>query len=200
MLEPVCGSEGAPSMAEPSLNALMEKYAAGDEAAFSALYDGLAPRLYGFLRRQTRDQALAEDLLQQTLLQIHRARGRYLPGADVLPWAFAIARRLVIDWHRSHHREVLPEQPEELSDTGLPGTEAQADELVQARQMANEVEQVLARLPENQRVAYQLIRHEGLSVNQAAEMLGTTVPAVKLRAHRAYVAIRSALVLFGVTP
>ena len=106
----------------------------------------------------------------------------------------------MIDWHRAHQREVLPEEPDELSGNRLTGTEAQADELVQARQMANEVEQVLARLPENQRVAFQLIRHEGLSMHQAAEVLGTTVPAVKLRAHRAYVAIRTALNHFGVTP
>jgi RNA polymerase sigma-70 factor (ECF subfamily) len=187
-------------MGEPSLNALMERYAAGDDAAFSALYDALAPRLYGFLQRQTRDPALAEDLLQQTLLHIHKARGRYLRGADVLPWAFAIARRLVIDWHRSHRREVLPEQSDEAPGAELTGRDASADELIQAHQLAREVELVLARLPENQRVAYQLIRHEGLSMNQAAEVLGTTVPAVKLRAHRAYKALRNALVHFGVMP
>lgn len=48
-------------MAEQPLNALMERYAAGDDAAFSELYDAVAPRLYGFLQRQLRDRALAED-------------------------------------------------------------------------------------------------------------------------------------------
>src|SRR5258708_5498548 len=75
----------------------MDRYASGDVEAFSVLYDLLAPRLYGFLLRQTRNPARAEDLVQQTLLQMHCARGRFIRGAPVTPWAFAIARRLLID-------------------------------------------------------------------------------------------------------
>ncbi len=73
----------------------MDRYAQGDDAAFSELYDALAPRLYGYLLRQTRNNARAEDLTQQTFLQMHCARGRFVRGADVVPWAFAIARRLL---------------------------------------------------------------------------------------------------------
>ena len=51
----------------------------------------------------------------------------------------------------------------------------------------------LERLPENQRVAFELIKQDGLSVAEAAQVLGTTVAAVKLRAHRAYEALRAAL-------
>src|SRR6266566_2911766 len=80
----------------------MDRYASGDVEAFSVLYDLLAPRLYGFLLRQTRNASQAEDLVQQTLLQIHCARGRFIRGAPVTPWAFAIARRLLIDESRKH--------------------------------------------------------------------------------------------------
>src|SRR5262245_49613028 len=118
------GAQASPGMAEQTLAALMERYSAGEDSAFSELYEALAPRLFGFLQRQTRDQALAEDLLQQTLLHIHRARGRYIPGADVMPWAFAIARRLVIDWQRAHKREVLPEEPDDVPGEKLPAREA----------------------------------------------------------------------------
>lgn len=187
-------------MAEQPLNAWMERYAAGDDAAFSELYDAVAPRLYGFLQRQLRDRALAEDLMQQTLLQIHRARGRYIRGADVLPWVYAIARRLVIDWHRSHKREVLPGEPGDFPLQAVVAPETSADDVLQTRQMARELEQVFTRLPESQRVAYQLVREEGLSMSEAAQVLGTTVGAVKLRAHRAYEALRSAIRSHGVTP
>jgi len=78
-------------------DAAMERYARGDEAAFAELYDAIAPRLLGFLRKATRDASAAEDLMQQTLLHMHRARGSFIPGAPVLPWAFAIARRLLTD-------------------------------------------------------------------------------------------------------
>src|SRR6202044_212579 len=87
--------------------AAMERYSKGDDAAFAVVYDAIAPRLYRFLLRQTRDPGRAEDLLQQTMLHIHRARDRFIPGAEVTPWAFAIARRLVVDGVRRGRREVL---------------------------------------------------------------------------------------------
>src|SRR5689334_6671382 len=68
-------------------NAAMDRYAAGDDAAFEALYDALAPRLRHYLLRQVKDGHRADDLLQQTMLQIHTARGRFLAGAEVVPWA-----------------------------------------------------------------------------------------------------------------
>ena len=73
----------------------MDRYARGDDAAFGEVYDKLAPRLYGFLLRHTRDRAKAEDVVQQTMLQIHRARGRFLPGAEVTPLTASLLDYLV---------------------------------------------------------------------------------------------------------
>jgi RNA polymerase sigma-70 factor (ECF subfamily) len=169
----------------------MARYAAGDEAAFAVVYDALAPRLYGFLLRQTGgDAARADDLVQQTFLQMHRARGSFVAGAEVVPWAFAIARRLVIDGYRRGRREVLDgddarEEP--------PASQPAADDLVQAQEIATRIRRELARLPEGQRAAFELVKQEGLSLAEAAQALGTTVAAVKLRAHRAYEALRAVL-------
>jgi RNA polymerase sigma-70 factor (ECF subfamily) len=168
----------------------MERYAAGDKAAFGKLYDALAPRLYGYLLRQTRDRARAEDLLQQTMLQIHRARERFIAGAEVTPWAFAIARRLLVDDIRRNKRVIL-------SDDGNPdpgGSNVdRPDEMVHANELAVRVQSILEKLPLSQRAAFELIKQEGLTVAEAAQVLGTTVAAVKLRAHRAYEALRAAL-------
>jgi RNA polymerase sigma-70 factor (ECF subfamily) len=168
----------------------MERYAAGDNAAFAQLYDVLAPRLYGYLLRQTRERARAEDLLQQTMLQIHRARDRFIAGAEVTPWAFAIARRLLVDDVRRSRRVIF-------SDDGIaepaPSTADRPDDMVHAGELAVRVQVVLDKLPRSQRAAFELIKQEGLSVAEAAQVLGTTVAAVKLRAHRAYEALRAAL-------
>ncbi len=86
-------------------DAAMERYSNGDNTAFAELYDAIAPRLLGFLRKATRYHGDAEDLMQQTLLQIHRERGSFIPGARVIPWAFTIARRLMIDSSRRHRVE-----------------------------------------------------------------------------------------------
>jgi RNA polymerase sigma-70 factor (ECF subfamily) len=171
----------------------MDRYAQGDESAFSELYDALAPRLYGYLLRQTRNNARAEDLLQQTFLQMHCARGRFIPGADVVPWAFAIARRLLIDGVRRSGREVSLELREEAGAPPPVSTALSQDDLVHSKRLATSLERELAKLPESYREAFELIKQEGLSLAEAAEVLGTTVAAVKLRAHRTYQALREAL-------
>ena len=182
------GRKGAMASRTPA-DMAMERYAAGDDAAFGLVYDALAPRLYGYLLRQTHDRARAEDLLQQTLLHIHRGRDRFIPGAEVTPWAFAIARRLLVDSVRRSKREVLTA----TGETDQPSTGPTADDLLHVSELTARVQDVLARLPPSQRAAFELIKHEGLSVAEAAAVLGTTVAAVKLRAHRAYEALRSAL-------
>ncbi len=173
----------------------MERYADGDEAAFGDVYDLLAPRLYAFFVRQTGDTARAEDLVQQTLLQMHAARLSYVRSSDVIPWAFAIGRRLLIDSRRRTKREVLFATAED--DAAALDAKVERFSVpegqVMTRELAERAEEELEKMPESHREAYLLVRQEGLSVAQAAEVLGTTATAVKLRAHRAYEALRVVL-------
>lgn len=172
-------------------NAAMERYARGNDAAFADVYDAIAPRIHGFLLRQTRDPVAADDLLQKTLLQIHRKRGTYVAGLAVLPWAYAIARRLCIDEFRRRRTDTLWSARELADDHSLVG--AAPDDEVGYRQLLQLLETELQSLPETQRAAFELLRIEGLTHDQAAQVLGTTVNAVKLRAFRAYSAIRAVL-------
>ena len=173
----------------------MDRYADGDAAAFGEVYDLVAPRLHAFFLRQTRDPGRAEDLVQQTLLQMHCARQNFVRGSDVMPWAFAIGRRLLIDSRRRRKKEVLFDSAED--DAAALDLRVERDSIPEnlavTRQMAAQVETELARLPASHRSAYVLVRQEGLSVAEAAEVLGTTATAVKLRAHRVYEALREAL-------
>lgn len=183
----------APVPDNAALDAAMDRYARGEDAAFAEVYDLLAPRLFGFLLRYTRDHGKVEDVVQQTMLQMHRNRGRFMPGAEVVPWAFAIARRLLIDSHRRGGREVLAQTDDDSAQQILVALDAPADQVAIAKEVAGHLADALAKLPENQRVAFELIKQDGLSVAEAAQVLGTTVAAVKLRAHRAYEALREAL-------
>jgi RNA polymerase sigma-70 factor (ECF subfamily) len=172
-------------------DAAMDRYASGDDSAFADLYDHLVPRLYGYLLRQTRNPSRAEDLVQQTLLKMHRARSRFIRGAEVTPWAFAIARRLMIDSVRREKHELLARSEGDVAVAVA--TDAPADDLVQAQELANRIRRELSRLPTGQRTAFELVKEEGLTLAEAAQVLGTTVAAVKLRAHRAYEALRAVL-------
>src|SRR5688572_13837640 len=133
----------------------MERYADGDASAFSLLYDAIAPKLYAYLCRNSRDEATARDLLQQTMLHIHRARGTFRKGAPVTPWAYAIARRLLVDGARRAALEASRPVPTEEPSYGGP------DEHVAAKQLLSDVERAMMQLPEKQRAAYELVKHEG---------------------------------------
>ena len=169
----------------------MDRYAAGDDSAFADVYDTVGPRVHAFLLRQTRNRISADDLLQQTLLQMHRKRGTYESGLPVLPWAFAIARRLYIDELRRRRTDALwSARGVEEDDHLAPGSPH--DELA-SLEVAARVEAELSRMPKTQRAAFELLKVEGLSHQEAAQALGTTVSAVKLRAFRAYATIRAVL-------
>jgi RNA polymerase sigma factor (sigma-70 family) len=169
----------------------MERYASGDETAFAAIYDELAPRLYRFALRWTRSRTAAEDTVQQTLLQIHAARHRFVRGGAVLPWAYAIARRLLIDLGRRNVREEL--RAHDVRDPEEPTTAPSADEALHRRRIEAEARRDFASLPSGWREAFELVKFEGLSVAETAEVLGITRGMVKVRAHRATAALRAAI-------
>jgi RNA polymerase sigma-70 factor (ECF subfamily) len=176
-----------------ALSAAMDRYADGDAAAFHDLYHLVAPRLEAFFLHATRDRARAQDLVQQTLLQVHRARQTFVRGSDATPWIYAIGRRLLIDSHRRRKNEVFFATDEAEALDERVSWDGDPDALAVAGEMAACARAELLGLPEPQRVAYELVRLDGLSVTEAAEVLGTTPAAVKQRLYRAYEALRSAL-------
>lgn len=172
-------------------DAAMDRYACGDRAAFVDVYDAVAPRVLAYLRRQTRAPELAEDLLQQTLLQMHRGASQFVPGSAVLPWAFAIARRLLIDERRREKRNVLSTASSVATEAIAGGPHLVPEGFAVAKELAGLLQNVLDRLPASQREAFELMRLDGLSHAEAAKVLGITESAVKFRAYRAYVALKA---------
>lgn len=183
-----------PSLAESTSEQLMERYVDGEADAFEFLYRRVSPNLMGYLLRLTRNRERAEDLLQITFSKIHRARGSYLRGAPVLPWILAIARRSFLDERRSANVRT-----EDLSSDGsLP--EPQSDERALPAELSDALEVAIGRLPESYREAIVLTKITGLSVAEAASVLGATETAVKLRVHRGYNQLRKELEQYSRTP
>src|SRR4051794_7816205 len=85
---------------EDSLDQAMDRYAEGEAAAFAVLYAGLEAKLRAFLTRLTGAPSVADDLLQETFMRVHRARGGFERGGAVVPWAYAIARNAWLDYVR----------------------------------------------------------------------------------------------------
>jgi RNA polymerase sigma-70 factor (ECF subfamily) len=180
-------------LAPHPLDGLMDRYARGDDAAFEELYRLGAPKVRGFLLRLCGDAALADDLMQEAFLRVHRARGSFASGAAAIPWMLAIARNAFLDQtRRARARPRAGGTEEDLATREAPPG-ARGDEALAAREMAHVVRRTLQSLPILQREAFVLIRFEGLTVSEAAQVLGATEGAVKIRAFRAYEALREAL-------
>jgi RNA polymerase sigma-70 factor (ECF subfamily) len=176
-----------------SLDHAMTRYAQGHSPSFGEVFNVLSPRLLAFLRRLCGSPELAHDLVQETFLRMHRARGSFVPGSAVVPWAYAIARNCFV----SHARSLKSRAARgslDIADHEVPaGLDSNAEEAVAVRQSAELVERTLAQMSVTNREAFVLIRFEGQSVAEAAQILGASEGAVKLRAFRAYEILRAAL-------
>ena len=172
----------------------MSHYAQGDVAAFEIVYEAVAPRIEGYVRRKVRDTARVEDIVQQTFENMHRARGTFIAGSDVLNWAFAIARNLVIDTGKKAEREPAIDTSAENDALGavLAAAVAGGEELFLARETGALLVETFERLTKLQQEVFELVKLEELSYQQAASTLGITVPSVRMYAHRATVALREA--------
>lgn len=178
-----------------SASALMARYCDGDDAAFRALYALAAPRLFAYVTCLVRDRPLADELLQQTFIKLHNARATYVRGADPLPWMYTIAHGICLDEFRCVRRSRIRLGCDARGAPEPPATPEGGAESARPDYHERTIE-ALDELPDDQRLALVLTKIQGKSMAEAAVVLGTTPGAVKLRAHRAYVALREVLGTF----
>lgn len=182
----------APSDAE-----LLGRIASGDREAFATLYDRYAPRAYGLLLRVLRNRADADDVLQETFLQVWRQAIRFDPSraaADV--WVLLVARSRAVD--RLRKRGVattgeLPDPPMERDPAGD----------LNRREDAGRVRTALDVLPLEQREPIRLSFFDGMTHTQIARRLGLPLGTVKTRIRLGMLRLRDRLSTYpaeGVTP
>jgi RNA polymerase sigma-70 factor (ECF subfamily) len=163
----------------------MSAYQAGEMEAFDRLYAGLAPLLRRRLAALANDAAWVDDLLQETFLQIHRARRTYNNAFPVQPWALAIARHVFLMSLRSRRRR-------RYFDTADPSElEAIAQRDHESACLARDgIQRCLAVLTPGTREAVVLHHLLGMSFQETASRLGIRSTAAKLRVSRGMVAIQ----------
>ncbi len=165
---------------------LMARYQAGDFAAVSMLVESIGPPLHRLFMAQAASHSDADDLLQETWLRIHRVRHTYRPGEPVLPWFYAIARRVRIDHYRRASRTTARENRlEDVPDMAVafPVEEADVDDL----------EVLLAPLSESQREILRMMKVAGMSLEEVARATASSVGSVKQKVHRAYRTLRNSV-------
>jgi len=163
---------------------LMAMAQRGDSTAYRALLDDVGPAIVRYLSRRVPDRNDLADAYQDTFLALHRARHTYQPPRPIEPWLFAIARNVAADYGRRKLRrarfEVLTADTPEP-----PSSEPERDD-------GGRLDRAMLALPNRQREAVQLLKLQGLSVVEAAARIGTTPGALRIRAHRAYTALKAA--------
>ena len=160
---------------------LMMRLQSGDRDACRTLLDDIGPAVMAFLRRRIANRDELEDVYQEVFMALYEARRSYQPGRPFEPWLFAIARNIAADYTRRHWSrarwEELAADPPDIADATLPGTPPN-------------LERALSGLPPAQREAFTMLKLDGMPLDQAAARAGISIAAMKVRAHRAYKALR----------
>jgi RNA polymerase sigma-70 factor (ECF subfamily) len=164
-------------LSTPADSELFERIVAGDRDAFGLFYDRHAPVLFGFCVRILKDARDAEDVLQETFVQVWRDAGRFDPArASVKTWLFTIARSRALDRWRSR-RSVEHRFPAAVSEShdraGDGGQEAAA--------MRDYVGRCLEKLSENEQAVLRLAYFDGYTQEEIAARLNEPLGTVKSR-------------------
>jgi RNA polymerase sigma-70 factor (ECF subfamily) len=181
---------------------LLIRYCKGETEAFGILVRRYERELYGYLRRYLGDAALAEDVFQNTFLQLYVKSGQYEAGRPVRPWLYTIATHQAIDALRRNGRhqavslEQYREEPGEgdlrsLLETLVsrgPGPLEQAA----GQERRERIRATVEELPDFLRQVLILAYYQGLKYREIADVLGIPVGTVKSRLHAALVKLQEA--------
>ena len=177
---------------DASDESLMLAYATGDAAAFEQLYARHRGRLYRYLLRQLRDNALADELFQDVWQRVIAARGGWKPDAGFATWLYTIAHhRLGDHWRGLRHRPAAPADADErmarVADPDTP--ERVLSEFERRRQL----QLALDELPEEQREVLLLRLEQELTLEEIGEVTGVGRETVKSRLRYAMDKLRARL-------
>lgn len=172
---------------------LMIRASAGDRAAFGAMVDRYGGRVFHLARALVRDDATAEDVLQDTFLAAWRTAASYRGDGAVASWLYAIARHAA--QRRGRRADQIATDDRSLEALGAAAGWGQPDVLaiVARGEDRAALEAALASLPADDRLALWLHHVLDQTFDDTAAVLGCSVAAVKSRLHRARLALAASL-------
>jgi RNA polymerase sigma-70 factor (ECF subfamily) len=187
----------APVRDDPGDEDLMRAYAAGDAAAFDALYARHRGGVYRYLVRQCGNAGTADELFQDVWMSVIRVRASYEATAKFSTWLYRIARNRLIDhWRTSGHVELVSAGADDDDDPLDAVSGARADEpdvRAAAREIGARLRAALAALPPAQREAFLLHQEGGLELAEVATLTGVGTETVKSRIRYALAKLRAEL-------
>jgi len=180
--------EANPAKPEDFDSICMRAIARGDREVFANLVGRWQNRLINFFFRSTGNHADAEDLAQETFIELFRSATRYQARGSFAAFIFTLARRRLIDSYRRKTR-----RPLDYIDPSDFTMQQQAEEPDRTREIEEAFHVALSSLPENQRLAILMLQQQGLSYEEIAEALDASLSSVKTWIYRARNHLREAL-------
>ena len=179
---------------DPGDEGLMLSYAAGDAAAFEALYARHKGGVYRYLVRHCGNAGTADELFQDVWMNVIRVRASYTPTAKFTTWLYRIAHNRLIDhWRATGRVELVSAGVDDDDDPldAIPGPRNdEPDVRAGAREIGECIKRALAALPAAQREAFLLHQEGGLELSEIAELTGTGIETVKSRIRYAQAKLR----------
>jgi RNA polymerase sigma-70 factor (ECF subfamily) len=177
---------------------LVERFKAGDTAAFEELVRKYQKSVLNLVYRFTGDGTRAEDLTQEVFVRVFRALGGFEAKAKFFTYLYKVTLNLCLKEREREKRRRTYSLEEKLGEDDsrtrdIEDPTGSAEDEVQRRDTARIVREAIMSLPDEQREAVILHRYNGLSYEELAETLGISLPAVKSRLHRAKLALKERL-------
>ena len=165
-----------------------------DRAVFTQLFDRYERAIYGHVLRFVKDGAVAEELVQDVFVRVYTTK-RYAPDHRFKTWLYKVATNVCLNElrkpvHRAAHEPLDAPSAEDLRPRELRSADAGPDAALEGQELADRVAAALGRLPPKQRAALLMVRQDGLTHDEIARILKTSVSAVKSLVHRALEALR----------
>jgi RNA polymerase sigma-70 factor (ECF subfamily) len=168
------------------LEILLERANKGDQRAYSEFLQLLSPILLRFISKKVSRADEADDILQEILLSIHRARHTYDNSRPLLPWVYAIAKFRLAD----HLRKTYQKAPE-INIDDIP--EIPQEDVTNSLSFYESIRKEISNLSSNQPKILELMHFEGFTAKEIGIRLGMKESTVKVTAHRAYKILRKKL-------
>jgi RNA polymerase sigma-70 factor (ECF subfamily) len=179
---------------------LMLRFGRGDPAAFEFLYRRHESRVFRYLQRNVRNDANANDLMQEVWFAVARGAANYQPTAKFTTWLFTIAHNRMVDMIRANQRTQSLDAVEESASDGSSlldrlavDTKLEPPAQVQTQHEAAALLSAVAQLPAEQRSAFLLQAEGELSLEDIAEATGSNFETVKSRLRYARAKLRQLL-------
>lgn len=173
----------------------MLAYQGGEDAAFMRIYERTKQRLFSWVSRMVQDEALAEEISQETFLRIYRSKHTYEPTAKFSTWMYTIAARLVFNEARRKQRKPqVTSDSSDIEEMFIPHEVLKPVDHLEKKELREMIQSALKELPDTQRGALMLRYFENMSHEDIASALDTTPKAVKSLLHRGLVRLGQILV------